>query len=114
MESRDSTGKDNGLYNHFQMQLLQTRVDIFRVWQVVISALNGWKWGDKDRTGQDNVFHHHFQLQLLQTRVDMMMGAGSNLCPCWQGMGRWGQYRPGQCVSSSFLNAASVNKIGNI
>jgi hypothetical protein len=69
------------------MQLLQTRVDIFRVWQVVISAPVGRECGGGDSTGQDNVFHHHFQMQLLQTRVDIFRRAGSNFCPCLLGRG---------------------------
>jgi hypothetical protein len=84
----DIEGLDNVFHHHFQMQLLQTRVDIFRVWQVVISASVGWEVGGGDTTGYDNAIYHHFQMQLLQTRVNIFGGgAGSNLCPCWLGMG---------------------------
>ncbi len=55
-------------------------------------------------------------MQLLQTRVNIFRVAGSNLCPDgWKwGGGGWGQYRPGQYVSSSFPNAASTNKSGQV
>ncbi len=49
-------------------------------------------------------------MQLLQTRVEIFRGAGSDLCPSWLGTGWWGKYRTGQCVISSFPNAASANK----
>jgi hypothetical protein len=38
----DITGRDNVFHHHFQMQLLQKRADIIRVWKVVISAPVGW------------------------------------------------------------------------
>ena len=102
------------LYHHFQMQLLQTRVDIFRGGQVVISAPDGWEWGGGDITGRDKGLYHYFQMQLLQTRVDIFKRAGSNFFSCWLVTRRWRQYRPGQCVISSFPNAASTNKSGHI
>jgi hypothetical protein len=87
----DSTGRDNALHHHFQMQLLQTRVDTYSVGQIVISAPVGWEGGGGgDSTGKDNVFHQHFQMQLLQITMDMIRVAGSNLCPCWLGTDRVG------------------------
>jgi hypothetical protein len=66
--------------------------------------------GCEDSTGKDNSLYYHFQMQLLQTRVEIFRGAGSDLCPSWLGTGWWGKYRTGQCVISSFPNAASANK----
>ncbi len=84
--------------------------------KVVISAPYGWGkgWGG-DSTGKDSGLYHHFQMQLLQTRVFIFRGAGSNLCFLWLGKGvGWGQYRQGQWVISSFSNAASANKSGQV
>ncbi len=102
------------LYHNFKMQLLQTRVDTYsrgqvvmsapifsncsfykkqkRTYsggQVVISAPVSWEGGGVGSTGRDNAFHHHFQINAASANKSGHMGAGSNLCSCWLGMG-WG------------------------
>jgi hypothetical protein len=61
------------------------------------------------------VFHNHFQMELLNTRAETYSGGQVVISATvgWGGGGK-GQYRPGQCVSSSFPNAACTNKSGHI
>ncbi len=105
----DITGRDNLFHHHFQMQLLQTRADIFKgAGSNICPLLAG---NGVVGTVQAGTMHY---IIISKCSFCKQEWTGSNLCPCWLGIVWWGQYRLGQCVTSSFPNAASTNKSGHI